>query len=115
MSIETTIYGALSGFAGGRVFPDVAPAGTARPHITWQQFGGKVINPIANESPGKRNANIQINVWADTRLGAVNLALDVEDAIRAIGGRPLAASISLYEPDTKLYGTIQEFSIWGDR
>lgn len=115
MSIERTIYTALSGFADGRVFPDIGPEGVARPYITWTQIGGRVINPIANEPPGKRNATIQVNVWADTRLTAAELSLDIEDAIRAIGGRPLAASISLYEPDTKLYGTIQEFTIWGDR
>lgn len=115
MSIEAQIYGALSSLVSGQVFPDVAPTGTAGPYMTWQQIGGRVINPVANEAPGKRNAVIQVNVWAATRLQAVNLALQAEDALRGLGARPQAASISIYEQDTGLYGTIQDFSIWGDR
>lgn len=115
MSIEASVYGALLPLVGGRVFPDIAPEGTQKPFITWQQIGGNVINPLSNDAPGKRNAFMQVNVWATSRLAAVNLSLSVEDALRGIGARPQAAVVSIYEPDTALYGTIQEFSIWSDR
>jgi hypothetical protein len=37
-----------------RVFPDFAPTATARPYVTYQQVGGRVINPLANTAPGVR-------------------------------------------------------------
>lgn len=118
MSIEASVYSLLSPLVGARVYPDIAPNGAERPFITYQQIGGQALNPLSNAPPGKHNALMQINVWADTRLQASTLALEVEDAMRTadqFAARPQMAFISTYEPDTKLYGAIQDFSIWSDR
>lgn len=117
MSLETDLYALLSAICP-RVFPDVAPGDTARPYITWQQVGGTLISPLGNEIPDKRNANIQINVWAATRIEAVELALQIEAAMiqaTVFQARPNMAHIASYEEDLNLYGTVQDFSVWALR
>lgn len=116
--MELTLYALLSPLVDARVYPDVAPVDTVRPYITWQQIGGDVISPLSNEVADKRNAMVQINVWSDTRLQAVQIIQQVEVALVTSGdliARPLAAFVSRHEPDLNLYGTEQDFSIWSDR
>lgn len=115
MSVDTQIFAALSSLAGGRVFPDVAPEVTVRPYLTYQQVGGDALNYLEATVPGKRNARIQINAWADTRLAASELSEQAEDALRLAAGlqaEVLGARVSIYEEDTRLRGARQDFSVW---
>lgn len=115
MSVDVQIFAALSPLAGGRVFPDVAPEGTARPYLTYQQVGGDALNFMEGTMPGKRNARIQINAWADTRLAASELSEQAEDALRLVLGlqaEVLGARVSIFEEDIKLRGARQDFSVW---
>lgn len=117
MSAEAIIYSTLRGLVADRVFPDVAPEGTARPYVTYQTVGGSAINFIDGALPSKRNGRYQLNVWADTRLQAASLARLVEDALRvttALQATVLGAPVADYEDDTKLFGTMQDFSFWTD-
>lgn len=117
MSAETEIFAALKGLVANRVFPDVAPPNTPRPYITYQPVGGEPINYLEQEAPNKENGRWQINVWADTRLEASALARQAANALRlapALQTRVLASPVALYEPDTKLRGTRQDFSCWVD-
>jgi len=98
-----------------RVFPDFAPVSTPRPYCTYQSIGGQVINPLGNEAPGKRNSEIQVNVWADTRASALTLSRAIEDRMRgatAFIGRPLSAPTSDFDADIPVYGCLQSFSCW---
>lgn len=90
MSVETALVDKLSGTAGVtaqigsgdsiRLYPDLAPAGTARPYATYI---------VVSESPSRHFAGItnsqvyfsrvQIDVWASTGLSRRTTA----DAIRA--------------------------------
>jgi hypothetical protein len=117
MSMEAIVFAALRGLVNDRVFPDVAPPSTERPYITYQQVGGAGVNFIDGSLPGKRNARVQINVWADSRPLASAVARQVEDALRQVAAlQPtvLSAPSATYEPDTKLRGTMQDFSFWTD-
>jgi hypothetical protein len=96
-----------------RCYPDVAPAGALRPYITYQAVGGQSPNYLSN-TVDLQNARMQVNVWADTRGVATNL---MQSAIAALTGAPIRATnigapVSTYEPDTKLYGSREDFSIW---
>lgn len=98
-----------------RVFPDFAPVSTVRPYVTFQAVGGQVINPLSNEKPGKRNAELQINVWSDTRAESLSLSRAIEDAMRAataFNARPQSAAVSDYDADVPVYGARQDFSCW---
>ena len=115
MSIDVQIKSVLASLADDRVYPDVAPEGTARPYLTYQQTGGDALNFLEGTVPGKRNARIQVNAWADTRLAASELSERAEDALRlAVGlqAKVLGARVSIYEEETKLRGARQAFSVW---
>lgn len=114
MSLESAIVGALTSLVQGRVYPDIAPQGvTALPRITYQQVGGDADNFLEGApGPNKHHARMQVNVWAATRLAASALAHQVEDALRATTALQvtvLGALVSIYEPETNLYGTRQDF------
>lgn len=112
-SAELITYTALRGLASGRIYPDVAPLNTVRPFVAYQAVGGQSSQPL-NGGSGIRNSRMQINVWADTRSTATALMNDViaalaNDTVKAVAiGEP----VSDYEPDTTLFGSRLDFSIW---
>lgn len=112
--IEADILTALSSLVGGRVFPDVADAGTTMPFITYQQKGGKPVNFLGAEYADKKNARFQINVWCTTRSQASTLARQVENIMVAapILAKVESGVIATYDEETKARGTIQDFSVW---
>lgn len=115
MSVESLIFDALKDLVSDRVFPDTAPAKTARPYITYQQVGGAGVNFVDAAAPGLKNARFQINVWGDTRVQVAALAIEVEDTLRALAAlQPTVegAPIASYEADTNLRGSMQDFSFW---
>lgn len=118
MSAEAAIVPLLTGLVSGRIYPDVAPSGAGLPRIVYQQVGGQSINYTEGTLPDKEHARVQIVCWAATRLAAVNLAKQVEAALRAgtaIQAEPIGARVSDYEADTQLYGTRQDFHILANR
>lgn len=116
MSIEATIYAALRGLVSDRCYPDVAPDVVARPYVTYQQVGGDAINYTDQAQPGIENGRFQINVWGDSRSQVSTLARQIEAALRAnlsLQTTVVGARIAAYDPETKLRGTLQQFSVWG--
>lgn len=101
-----------------RVYPDVAPLDAGKPYITWQAIGGEVARYLDNTAADKRNTLMQINAWALTRQDATTLIRQAEDALcgsSAFVARPQGEALSMHEPDTKLYGSAQRFSVWASR
>ena len=117
MSLESKLFTELGALCP-RVFPDVAPAGTLRPYVTYQQIGGDPAFYVEGQAMGKVNAYVQINVWHDERAQANALMRQIEAALLAattFQAEPLAALIGSYDDDTRLRGAQQDFSIWADR
>lgn len=117
MSMESTLDALLKTVCA-RVFPDVAPAGTATPYATWQGIGGETIRFIDNTAGGKRDTLMQVSIWSKTRSEALTLIRQIEDLLCASSAfqcRPEGESVSIYESDTLLYGSIQRFSILASR
>lgn len=116
MTIEQSIIAALTGLVAGRVCADVAPLGTARPYIVFQQVGGDGVNFIDQATiPSKKNARIQIAVWSDTRAEAASLGRAAEDAMRVASGiavTVIGAPVAAYDEAAKARGTRQDFSLW---
>jgi hypothetical protein len=112
--VEGDLYNTLNTLVANRCYADIAPAGAAKPYITYQQVGGEAINFLEQVTiPTKKNARFQINVWADTRIQASTLAAQVENAMRlnlALQTTVEGAIVSRYEDN--LYGTRQDFSVW---
>lgn len=116
MSLETLLYSKLKTLVpGNRVYRDIAPPDvTALPRITFQQVGGPAINFLSGDKPSQKRARVQINCWGSQRDSVMALARQVEDTLRAaivdLSTDVLGAAVSVYEPDTRLYGTHQDFA-----
>lgn len=114
MSLESDIFDALKALVSNRCYPDVAPAGAAKPYIAWQQVGGTATNFLEGTMPSLRNARIQVACWATTRTAAADLARAAEAALvtsTTLRAYVLGAMTADHEEDTQLYGTRQDFSI----
>lgn len=101
-----------------RVYPDFAPAGAQRPHVTYQQIYGATLTYLGREVPTKENAVMQVNVWSDTRKEAKALILDIETRLvqaTQFQAKPVAAAVSDSDPDIPAYCSRQDFDIWADR
>lgn len=117
MSIETAVYDAIKAICP-RVYPDIAPAGTAAPYVVYQAIAGRALSYTSDEVPNLRNAEMQISVWATTRTAANALSSSIEAALIAITtiqARPSSGLAAQYDEDADLRGAIQTFSIWGAR
>ena len=101
----------------GKVFADVARSGTTAPWVVYQQVGGKSVVSLDQKLADKRNGLFQVTTWATTRSEATTKALQIEQAVMdsPLQVVPQGSIRAVYEPDTGLYGAMQDFSIWGDR
>jgi hypothetical protein len=118
MSAESTLFTLLSSLVETRVYPDVAPEGSALPRIVYQQVGGQGLSFLDGTLPSKENGRMQIACWATTRAAAIALAKQVEVAVcgsSALQAIPLGARASDWEQDTGFYACRQDFSVWPSR
>lgn len=118
MSVEASIYTALKSLVNNRVYRDIAPQTViALPRITFQQVGGDAVNFLDPSVPSKKNGRWQINCWGERRDDVMALARDVEDTLRAytvLQATVLGAAVALYEEETRLFGSMQDYSFWYD-
>lgn len=115
MTIEEQVFEALRQLVGGRVYPDLAPAGVTRPYIVYQQVGGDVVNFLDLTIPSKRNSRMQLCAWAAARIEASALIEQAELALRAVSAlqaTALGAPVATYDEETELRGARQDFSLW---
>lgn len=114
--VESIVYKALASLASGQVYPDVAPAKTPAPWLTYQVVGGQDFTGLDNELPSIENARVQISVWAKTRKEASQIMRQVKQALvnPKIKGVPIGGPISNFESDTLLYGSSLDFSVTYD-
>lgn len=116
MTPEDHIDNALQHLAGGRVFPDVAPANTEKPYITYQSVGGAPINFVTGEKPEKQPYRMQVNCWAEHRGEASALGMLVEDTLRSVGdalqAEVVTGRVATYDEEVNLRGTMQDFQIF---
>ena len=101
-----------------RVFPDIADELPPRPYVTWTGIGGQTLRNLDNTTGDKRNSLTQINVWCDSRVEALTLIRQIEDAMcasTAFLAVPQGEPLSMFEEDDDLYGCLQRYSIWASR
>lgn len=123
MTVETQLTTLLLTLCP-RVFPDVAPVGTAKPYVTYQQIGGERLRNLNKTAADKRKAFIQINVWSDSRLSANDLCRQIEEAMATAtafnaveDAEPLWThdDIDLQDAPDGLYGCSQDFTVIATR
>ncbi|GLC92318.1 hypothetical protein Tamer19_17260 [Cupriavidus sp. TA19] len=109
-SAEAVVVAALAGI-GAKAYPDVAPLGAPKPYVTYQAVGGQDANDLSGPAD-LENQRMQINAWSETRAATVATMRAARSALVAAGALPIGAPVSENEPDTKLYGSRLDFSIW---
>lgn len=117
MSMESDLIDVLLAVCP-HTFPDVAPLGAVTPYATWQGLGGATIYYTDNTPIDKRNPYLHVSVWSKDRIEALTLIRQIEAALAsspAFIATPDGEPMSTYEPDTKLYGSIQRFDVWAAR
>ena len=117
MSLEADLIPLLQAICP-RTYPDIAPSGATAPYLTYQHIGGESMRYADNAAMDKRFPLIQINAWAKTRMEALTMIRQVEEALcaaSAFQAVPQGKSLSTHEPDAQLYGSIQRFEVFGDR
>lgn len=119
MTMETTLQ-ALIVNRCPRVYQTVAPAGSVpdRPYVVWQQIGGKSLRDVTNTALDKRNALMQVAVWADSSKAARDLIQQLEEDLCTAAGltaEPMGEHLAQFDEDTKYFGAVQRFSIYAPR
>jgi len=90
MSIETTLYNALSGDAAiialvsDRIYPQIAPDSAAVPYITYQVIATNAYNVLVG-APGSERKVIQINCVSNTYAQAKSISTAVKTALVDVG------------------------------
>lgn len=118
MTVADDIFLTLKTLVASRVFEEFAPFGTACPYIVYSQVGGDALSFLEGTLPDKKNGRMQIDVYAKTRQERSSIALQVESAMSAapaFQSRAMGAAINNYEPDTLIYSSMQDFSVFSTR
>lgn len=113
--IEPELVAILGDLVGNRVFPDVAPEGTALPYCLYEQIGGKPFQYLTADPTIEKSSLIQISVWSLTRAEAKELIGKIEDALIVA---PLHATVasgarSAFDQEADERGFMQDFYFWG--
>jgi hypothetical protein len=101
-----------------RTFCDFAPVDTPRPYCTYQVIGGAVLDFIDPAVPTKKNADVQVSIWSDSRLEAAALMDQVEAAMITatdMQASPTGAAASDFDADMNVRSSRQDFNVWADR
>jgi len=127
MSAQVIVYTLLSQASGltalvdARIYPDVMPDAPTLPAVTFQKTGGSS-DVGAESNPSTAKANIQVTVWAKSRLDTTALTKQVRLALErkrniTVASVPLNdifcdSDIDDYDHDTKVYFTHIDFRVF---
>lgn len=113
MSWETQVYSALKLLVPGKhVYRDrIDDDQNPDQYIVFQQVGGDAINFLSGDRPSKKWARVQVSCWGQRRDTVNAIARTVEDALRTLPAEVLGAPFSVYEHDTRRFGTHQDFHL----
>jgi hypothetical protein len=101
-----------------RTYCDLAPVDTVRPYCTYQVIGGDAPQFLDAVVPTKKNADVQVTIWSDSRLEAAALMDQVEAAMIAatdMQASATGAAASDFDADMNVRSSRQDFNVWADR
>lgn len=116
MSVESTVYGILTGYGpltslvGARVFPDVIGQNELFPSVAFTKSEVETAVDLLGNVQFQRN-RITTQVWG-TDKDSVELVMDNVVAAFAAAHIPLEARASTFDTDSGLYGASAEFDHW---
>lgn len=107
----------VAAVVANRVYRSQAPQAVARPYVVWQSIGRREIFDLDGSvaTGGLENPRLQVTAWAVKASDADALDLLIATAMFAASAfKALRVDHRdmPYEPDTKLYGSQTDFSLW---
>lgn len=112
MTIETTIYTALSSLASGKVYPLVAPEKITAPYIVYSRISSTPENTLDGGATIDL-VRIQVDTYANTYSAVKSLAESVRSALEGSAAKAtLQTDQDLFEPDLKVYRISQDYYCW---
>ena len=110
--IQEQLFTALSGVAGGRVFPNLAPNDVQTPYLVYLRVASVPENTLADGIPIE-STRVQIDCFDTTYAAVITLAESVKAALRASSlTQVLLMEQDQFEFDALLHRVILDFSIW---
>jgi hypothetical protein len=112
-----TTYSAMNALIGNRCYPQILPQEPTLPAVTYDVRAA----PTAEGSINLARVDVQINGWATTYAGAIQLGEAVKAALEgyqqkvdkpALIGMAVESELDLFEAETGLYGRVVEVSAW---
>ena len=100
---------------GGRVYPGLAPAGTATPYCTYTRVISIEQSTLDTNggTDNESNTRLQVDVWAATYADAQAKAKAVKVELKLWTlANVLLGEQDLREPDTGLHRVMLELSVW---
>lgn len=112
--IDERLVTVLSGVAGGRIYPLVAPQPATTPYVVYTRVSSTLENVLAgNGTPPIDNTRFQVDCYSKTYSEALTVASAVQAAMLGWSERNVQISSSaLYEDDVKLFRFMMDFSVW---
>ena len=113
MSFDQQLTAALKTLAD-RVSPHPAPAGSARPYVTYQRITGNR-HATLNSGAGAPRATFQVDVWGDSKASVRPLADSIMDALPGllkVGDLTDNPDANGDEVETKLHRASFDVTIW---
>ncbi|OLO05281.1 tail completion protein gp17 [Salinicola socius] len=107
--IESKIYAVLKELQGGRVFPLIAPQGTARPYLVYMLPSD--ITEKMLQGFGAQQVTVQVDAYADTLISASQAGDEIVEALLPLEPGDIERTPG-YEEDTGLYRQTIETQIW---
>jgi hypothetical protein len=114
VSLQTTLQTLLTALAPAH--QDIAPPGQSAPYIVWLE----VVTPINNTLAGAsdlQNTRLQIDAYGATQALRKTLADAIVAALAAAAAAGTLRNVAVSrqnmpDPDTRLFRTLLEFSVW---
>lgn len=116
MSVETTLYGILSGHAaltalvGNRIYPDVIAQGEALPALIYRKMGADMF-PTLDGVVGIASYRMAVSCWAHKKDDAENVCDKVIAALAA-SVIPVESRMGDFDTEVGLFGATVEFDMW---
>lgn len=114
--IESDLYSALSndatvsGYVGTKIYPSVAPKGTAAPYIVYKVVSIIPQNHLTGESDMK-NKRVEINIYAKDYGDAQAIYAAVDVAVKTLAAIK-QSFVQLWDTDPELHRFSVDYSIW---
>ena len=110
--IQEQVVTALTGVAGGRIYPNVAPNNVATPFVVYMRVANTQENTLADGVPVE-NTRLQIDCFDSTYAAVITLAEAVKAAMKASGiTNLLLMEQDQFDADALLHRVILDFSLW---